>query len=88
MRRGRVQVAINADAWNVRTALSNTGLCSKCGQRPGKYNWGDALALTHGGPARRCGVCVYGPQLTHALNRAAAIPTLTAKFAWAWLRGR
>lgn len=64
------------------------GLCDSCGKRPGSIKWGDMLALTHGGGELRCGVCVYGPQLLHALGRVVAIPRLLVLWVVAVVRGR
>src|SRR5437879_6372816 len=63
------------------------GLCSGCGTRPGTIRWGDALAVTHGWTELRCGVCVYGAQLRHALSCTIRIPILTAKLIWAFIDG-
>lgn len=67
----------------VRTAL---GLCAECGKRPGSITWGDALAMIHGGGEKRCGVCVYGAQLRHALSRTVRVPILAIRFLWAVVR--
>lgn len=73
--------------WMERNArLSAAGLCHKCEKRPASRIWGDALAMTHGGGQPRCGVCVYAPQLRHALARAVLIPKLALLLLIAWVR--
>lgn len=71
-----------------RREVAEAGLCVECEKRPASIAWGDALAMTHGGGERRCGVCVYGPQIRHAFARAVRIPALTARLIWAWVRRR
>lgn len=66
----------------------DAGLCARCGKRPGRIEWGDALSFTHGGGEMRCGVCVYGAQLWHALGRAAHIPILLGWWIAAWAQQR
>lgn len=75
------------DPFRERRERAAAGLCAECGKRPGTIRWGDALSMTHGGGEMRCGVCVYGTQLRHALGRALRIPLLTGKFLWAFLTG-
>jgi hypothetical protein len=73
------------DPFRERHERAERGRCAECGKRRGYKTWGDALAMTHGGGELRCGVCVYGPQLRHALGRATRIPVLASKLFWAFL---
>jgi hypothetical protein len=71
-----------------RIRLGEAGLCQNCGKRPSSVNWGDSLALTHGGGQQRCQICTYWPQLKHALERTTALPALIFKLTGAWIRQR
>lgn len=54
------------------------GVCENCGRWSSRplLKWGDTFAMTHGAIQYRCGRCVYGEQLRHALARTARIPGL------------
>jgi hypothetical protein len=71
--------------WHCRPPLSAKGeaTCTNCGKRPGTHHWGD---YRHSVP--RCGVCTYGPQLRHALERTVAIPALSVRLLAALVKNR
>lgn len=72
-----------------RVARAQAGLCVNCGKRPGSLTWGDSLAVSHGFAEKRCGVCVYGAQIKHALGRVLlALPGLVVRYVIAVARGR
>lgn len=60
-------------------------LCRECGKRKATMTWGDSLAFTHGTTSGQCDICVYGAQLSHALNRFRIIPSLAFRLARAHL---
>lgn len=68
--------------------IYDLGLCYKCGKRQGIVWGGDALAMTHGGGALRCGVCVYGAKFYHALACVQALPKIAICFARALIDDR
>jgi hypothetical protein len=43
--------------------------------------WGDDLAMTHGLAVKWCMLCVLEAQVTHASERAEALPSLAAELA-------
>lgn len=61
--------------------MSDIPTCTNCGKRPGSRSWGD---YRHSVP--RCDICVYKPQIKHALGRTVALPTLTFKLITAYIR--
>lgn len=61
-----------------------TGPCRNCNARPATVWWigtGDALSAVHGMVAPWCKLCCFRAQLTHAEERAKAIPDLIAAIA-------
>jgi hypothetical protein len=68
-----------ADSVGTGRPKPSDGSCRNCGERPGteKYSAsGGALDFIHGSYQMWCRVCVLEAQLSHARERAAAIPDL------------
>lgn len=64
---------------DVEGGLSIERVCD-CGRRA-TIQWGDTLAVTHGGGRWRCELCCLRDQLAHAEERAALIPEMRARIA-------